>query len=65
MPLYVENGVLYDDVGDSLVMTCFQPDLNVDEPHCPILGAQQGFTRAPTLKPGMFHILQETQPLVS
>ena len=64
MQLYVENGVLYDDVWDSLVMSCFKPDLNMDEPHCPILGAQQGFTRAPTLKPGMFHLLQETQPLV-
>jgi hypothetical protein len=46
---YVENRVLYEDVWDPSVMTHFQPDLKMDDSHCPILGAQQGFTRAPSL----------------
>ncbi len=63
MQPYSDNGVLYEDVWDPSVMANFQPDLTMDDSHCPLLGAQQGFTRATKLKPGMFHLLQETQPL--
>jgi hypothetical protein len=61
---FVDNDVLFEDVWDPLVLSHFQPGLVMEDSHCPILGAQQGFTRMTKLKPGMFHILKETQPLL-
>ena len=56
---YADNGVLYDDVWDPSVLSRFTPGMKVEDAHCPLLGAQQGFSRAAKLKPGMFHILTE------
>ena len=56
MQPYADNGVLYEDVWEPSVMAHIHNDLTMEDSHCPLLGAQQGFTRAPKLKPGMFHI---------
>ena len=61
---YAGNGVLYDDVWDPSVLSRFTPALNMEEAHCPILGAQQGFSRAAKFKLGMFHLLTDTEPLL-
>jgi hypothetical protein len=37
--------------------------MNMEDAHCPLLGAQQGFSRATKLKPGIFHLLTDTEPL--
>jgi hypothetical protein len=61
---YADNGVLYDDVWDPSALSRFTPGMNMEDAHCPLLGAQQGFSRAAKLKPGMFHILTDTEPLL-
>ena len=58
-----ERGILYDDVWEDTVLMEFKPDLEVEKPHCPMLGAQEGFTLSNALQPGMFDLLQEAQPL--
>jgi hypothetical protein len=58
-----ENGVLYDDVWEGLVLNRFKPELDTAVAHCPMIGAQEGFSRALTLKTGMFHLLKDAQPL--
>jgi hypothetical protein len=63
-PPISDNGILYDDVWDATVLEPFKPALTTEDPHCPVMGAQEGKTRAAKLKPGMFHLLQETQPLL-
>ncbi len=37
---YTDNGVLYDDVWDPSVLSRFTPALNMEDAHCPLLGAQ-------------------------
>jgi hypothetical protein len=63
-PPFSENGVLFDDIWDPTVLERFKPLLVTEDLHCPILGAQEGFTRALKMQPGMFQILQESQPLL-
>jgi hypothetical protein len=58
-----ENGVLYGDVWEGMVLCRFRPALDTAVSHCPLIGAQEGYSRAPKLKTGIFHLLQDAQPL--
>jgi hypothetical protein len=62
-PPLKENGVLYEDIWEKQVLERFFPALDPAVAHCPLMGAQQGFSRAASLKPGMFQLLQDAQPL--
>ena len=54
IPPVSDNGVLYNDIWDTMVMERFAPELDKEVAHSPFLGAQEGFTRADALQPGMF-----------
>jgi hypothetical protein len=58
-----DRGLLYDDIWDPVVLDFFNPDLERDVPHCPLIGAQMGSVRASTLKPELEALLQDSQPL--
>ena len=63
VPPVSENGVLYNDVWDTMVLARFLPELDLEVAHSPFMGAQEGFSRADVLQPGMFQFLQDAQPL--
>ena len=56
-------GVILDDIWDHTVLHAFHPDLDTSVIHCPILGAQEGFSRSASLKASVVGILQDAQPL--
>ena len=37
-------GVILDDIWDEMVLVEFKPDLITMDVHCPMLGAQEGFS---------------------
>jgi hypothetical protein len=39
-------GILYEDLWDSSVLEPFKSFLNLEEPHCPVLAASEGFSRS-------------------
>jgi hypothetical protein len=58
-----ENGVLYDDVWEGMVLNRFKPALDTAVAHCPMIGAKEEFSWAQKLQQGIFHLLQDLQPL--
>ena len=55
-------GVILEDIWEELVLANFHPDLNQTEVHCPVIGAQEGFSRSNSFKPRVVTILQDAQP---
>jgi hypothetical protein len=55
--------VLYADGCEETVLECFKQWMDMDVARCPVLGAQEGITRAKDLEPGIIHILLESQLL--
>jgi hypothetical protein len=39
-------GILYEDIWDATVTTTFADLINSEDPHCPVLAASEGFSRA-------------------
>jgi hypothetical protein len=58
-----DSGVILEDLWDPSVLTDFLPDLTLSSIHCPLIGAQEGFSRAKSLKPSVIELLQDSQPL--
>jgi hypothetical protein len=58
-----DDGILLEDVCDATVLSAFQPDLVTSDIHCPLIGAQEGFSRLMKLDPKIFSFLQGAQPL--
>jgi hypothetical protein len=60
-----DPGVILVDIwDDTTALTNFLLDLTpVDEVHCHLMGAQEGFSHAKVLKPSMGMLLQDSQPL--
>jgi hypothetical protein len=58
-----DAGVLLDDIWDESVLAAFKPGLVLSEVHCPMIGAQEGFSRSLKLEPKVFSLLQDAQPL--
>ena len=56
-------GVILDDIWEPSVLQAFHPDLDTSAVHCPIVGAQEGFSRSSTIKANVVGILQDAQPL--
>ena len=60
-----DPGVTLEDLWDDTVLAEFLPGLETSEVHCPLMGGQEGFSRAKTLKPSVIGLLQDSQPLFS
>jgi hypothetical protein len=56
-------GVILDDIWESSVLQAFHPDLDTSAVHCPIVGAQEGFSCSSSFKANVVGILQDAQPL--
>jgi hypothetical protein len=59
-----DAGVIFDDIWDATVLEAFKPDLVTTTVHCPLMGAQEGFSRCLELKPTVVGILQDAQPFL-
>jgi hypothetical protein len=59
-----DAGVTLDDLWDTSVLANFQPHLQPAELHCPIIGAQEGFSRSSKTEAKVFSLLQDSQPLL-
>jgi hypothetical protein len=55
-------GVTLADIWEESVLENFHPDLDQTEVHCPVIGAQEGFSRSNSFKPSVVTILQDAQP---
>ena len=58
-----KHGVLLEDIWDANALSHFLPDLETSVVHCPIMGAQEGFSRAKNLKLSVVELLQDSKPL--
>jgi hypothetical protein len=58
-----DAGVILEDIWDASILEDFQPDVNMENLHCPIIGAQEGFSRNPKMDPKVVSLLQDAQPL--
>ena len=56
-------GVILDDIWDPEVFKAFHPDLDTSMVHCPVVGAQEGFSRSSSFKANVVGLLQDAQPL--
>jgi hypothetical protein len=59
-----DAGILLDDVWDETILGAFKPHNDTTEGHCPPIGAKEGFLRLSKLKPNVFSLLQDSQPLL-
>jgi hypothetical protein len=58
-----DAGVILKDIWDESILTDFQPDMKPEDLHCPIIGAQEGFSRNLKTAPKVISLLQDAQPL--
>jgi hypothetical protein len=63
MSLLEMLGVILKDIWDASILEDFQPDVKMEDPHCPIIGAQEGFSINPKMDPKVISLLQDAQPL--
>jgi hypothetical protein len=59
-----DAGVILDDIWDASILENFVPALKTADLHCPIIGAQEGFSRSLRLDPKVFSLMQDSQPLL-
>ena len=59
-----DAGIILEDVWDESILAPFQPELNPAELHCPLIGAQEGFSRNLKMEPKVISLLQDAQPLL-
>jgi hypothetical protein len=59
-----DAGVLLDDVWDETVLEAFPPHMDNAKVHCPLIGAQEGYSCSTKLEPKVFSLLQDSQPLL-
>jgi hypothetical protein len=59
-----DSGILLDDIWDESALNRFEPALNTSTPHCPIMAAQEGYSRDPLLPTKVESILLVAQPLL-
>jgi hypothetical protein len=59
-----DEGVILEDIWDASILADFQPALTTSDVHCPIIGAYEGFSRALSLDPKVFSLMQDSQPLL-
>jgi hypothetical protein len=58
----IEPGILFEDIWSPSVLVPFEKVLTIDAPHCPVLAASEGFSRAiPSPTPQLY--LEDAKPL--
>ena len=55
-------GVILDDIWDDTVLAAFAPNLVLTDTHCPMIGAQEGFSRSTKITTSVISLLQDAQP---
>jgi hypothetical protein len=60
----MDSGIILDDIWEDSALNGFDPALDTATPHCPILAAQEGYSRDPTLPSKVENILLDAQPLL-
>jgi hypothetical protein len=58
-----DAGVLLEDIWDDTILSAFKPDLVMSDVHCPLIGAQEGFSRSLKVDPKVISLLQDGYPL--
>jgi hypothetical protein len=58
------QGIILDDLWDDSALQGFDPALVTSTAHCPVLAAQEGYYRDPSLKTTVENILLDSQPLL-
>ena len=53
-----DAGVLLEDIWDDTILSAFKPDLVMSDVHCPLIGAQEGFSRSLKVDPKVISLLQ-------
>jgi hypothetical protein len=59
-----DQGIILDDLWDDSALQGFDPALVTSTAHCPVLAAQEGYSRNPSLKTKVDNILLDSQPLL-
>jgi hypothetical protein len=59
-----DAGIILEDIWDTSVLANFEPHLKPADLHCPIIGAQAGFSRSLKMDAKVFSLLQDSQPLL-
>jgi hypothetical protein len=59
-----DEGIILDDLWDDSALQGVDPTLVTSTAHCPILAAQEGYSRDPSLKTTVDNILLDSQPLL-
>jgi hypothetical protein len=60
----VDQGVILEDLWDDSALAGFDPTLDAPGTNCPVLAAQEGFSRDPTLTSNIESLLVDAQPLL-
>ena len=63
-PETTDHGIILDDLWDDSALQGFDPALVTSTAHCPVLAAQEGYSRDPSLLPTVENILLDSQPLL-
>jgi hypothetical protein len=64
-PETTDHGIILDDLwDDSALQGVFDPALVTSTAHCPVLAAQEGYSRDPSLLTTVENILLDSQPLL-
>jgi hypothetical protein len=58
-----DQGIIMDDLWEDSALHGFDPALVTSTAHCPVLAAQEGYSRDPSLKTTVDNILLNSQPL--
>jgi hypothetical protein len=59
-----DPGILLDDVWEEAALQGFHPTLDTSVSHCPVLAAQEGYSRDPSLPAKVETLLLDSQPLL-
>jgi hypothetical protein len=63
-PETTDHGIILDDMWDDSALQGFDPGLVTSTAHCPVLAAQEGYSRDPSLLTTVENILLDSQPLL-
>ena len=63
-PTTSDKGVFLEDLWDEAALKGFDPMLDLTQPHCPVIAAQQGFSRSSTVPSRVISLLLDAQPVI-
>jgi hypothetical protein len=63
-PTTAETGVLLEDLWDETALKGFDPNLDLTSAQCPLLAAQQGFSRSSAVTSCVVSLLLDAQPVI-